>query len=301
MSGHDSGVLRGLLRKAWRALPFKPVLLGALRRVAALPPGIYKHLHFTGPFTVDVDGRDLMLMHYGFEVENEIFWAGIRGGWERVSMSLWIELSRRSRFIVDVGANTGVYSLVAAAANPAAEVLAFEPVERVWRRFEENLRMNSFPIDSRRAALSNFDGTGEIHDPGFDHIYSVTLNAKLAGPEVETVAVAVPVARLDSVMRESYPERRIDLMKIDVETHEPEVLEGMGELLCRCRPSMLIEVLNEEVAGRLNGLLDGLGYLYFNIDEIGAPRRQGRLTKSAHFNFLVCSPEVASALGLPSA
>ena len=37
-------------------------------------------------------------------------------------------------------------------------------------------------------------------------------------------------------------------MKIDVETHEPAVLKGMGEYLRSFRPTMLIELLNDEVA-----------------------------------------------------
>jgi len=40
-----------------------------------------------------------------------------------------------------------------------------------------------------------------------------------------------------------------------VETHEPEVLEGMGELLVKYRPILLIEVLSDELGERFKDWL----------------------------------------------
>jgi hypothetical protein len=91
---------------------------------------------------------------------------------------------------------------------------------------------------------------------------------------------------------------KIDLMKIDVETHEPEVLEGMREYLGKFNPVMLIEILNEEVAAKLNKLLAGLDYLYFNIDENNGVRQVKEVTKSDYYNFLFCKKEAALKLGL---
>ena len=40
---------------------------------------------------------------------------------------------------------------------------------------------------------------------------------------------------------------KIDLLKIDVETHEPEVLEGYTKYIHLHKPTMLIEILNDEL------------------------------------------------------
>ena len=71
------------------------------------------------------------MRHYGFQLENEIFWSGLTNGWEKISTRLWIELSKNSKVIFDIGANTGIYSLVSKSINPTSQVFAFEPVKRV--------------------------------------------------------------------------------------------------------------------------------------------------------------------------
>jgi hypothetical protein len=49
----------------------------------------------------------------------------------------------------------------------------------------------------------------------------------------------VPVITLDAYLRERAIER-VDVVKIDVEGAEPLVLQGMGELLRRCVPRLVI-------------------------------------------------------------
>ena len=88
-------------------------------------------------------------------------------------------------------------------------------------------------------------------------------------------------------------------MKIDVETHEPEVLAGFRKILLRDKPSLLIEILNDEVAKRVEEQIKDVGYLYYNIDDVTwPPPRVATLTRSGHFNFLLCQPEVARSIGL---
>ena len=44
---------------------------------------------------------------------------------------------------------------------------------------------------------------------------------------------------------------KIDLIKIDVEMHEPEAIEGMIDILKRDRPFILIEILTVEIANKI--------------------------------------------------
>ena len=87
-------------------------------------------------------------------------------------------------------------------------------------------------------------------------------------------------------------------MKIDVETHEPEVLQGFSKYLSKHRPTMLIEILNDDVGKEVNKLVLGLGYLYFNIDEDGGIRQVSEITKSDYYNYLLCTNTVAKELDL---
>lgn len=289
--------LKTPVRFLYRIFPMKAAVFSLVRKALPLPHSVFKHLHFVGEFAVPLEGREFRLMHHGFEIENEIFWKGLTSGWEGGSMRLWIQLCKESMFIVDVGANTGIYALVAKTLNPKAKVLAFEPVKRVYEKLVDNCRRNAFEIACFQTALSNFDGEGVIYDPQTAHLSSVTLNENL-NPTADCIPVKTRVQRLASVLDGLEPGAKIDLLKIDVETHEVEVLEGLGERLRSQKPSMLIEILNDSVAARLECLLEGLGYLYFNLDDVSEPVRQDHLSRSLHFNFLVCQPDVARRLHL---
>jgi hypothetical protein len=121
------------------------------------------------------------------------------------------------------------------------------------------------------------------------------------GPGAEWIGrEPVAVERLDALI-ERHAIDRLDLVKVDVEGHEPQVLDGMGTYLRRWRPTLLIEVLTDAAGAALENRLEGLGYLYFDIDEVGPPRQTSHIRKSAHWNYLICQPMIAELLGLRSA
>lgn len=264
-------------------VPYKRQFLPILRRLH-LPDSVYRHLHFAGKFDVATSTRPFRIIHYGDEIENELFWEGLPGRRERVSMALWIRLSQMARTVCDVGANTGVYSLVAAAINPEARVYGFEPLRYLFERYERNCHLNGFDIHPLHTAISE--------DTGFGRMRGWTLEKTGQGD-----GESVPVSRLEALLDVSGVSE-VDLVKIDVEGHEPEVLRGMGPLLDKCKPTLLIEVLSDVAGGRLEELLEGLGYLYFDLDDVKAPRSVPHIRKSSHWNYLICQRTVAGALGL---
>ena len=83
----------------------------------------------------------------------------------------------------------------------------------------------------------------------------------------------------------------IDLMKIDVETHEPEVMEGVSPYFDQFNPILLIEILNDEVALRLNNYFDINKYNFYNIDEKAGIRKTTSLMKSDFYNYLIVPKE----------
>ena len=291
--------MKELIKKIYRLIPFKKNIFSLIKRIYSPPEKIFKHLHFRGIYNVRVDKKSsFRINHYGFQIENEIFWKGLTGGWEKISMRLWIELCRRSTTILDIGANTGVYALAAKSIKPDAKVYAFEPVKRVKEKLDANIRLNNYDIVAIEAALSNYNGQATIYDQPGEHTLSVTVNKNMANDGAEIIEVEIPTLTLSSFI-EKYALSSLDLMKIDVETHEPEVLEGMGEYLSLFRPTMLIEILNDEVAAGIEDIVGGLDYLYYNIDEQTTPRLVENLQKSDYFNFLICSRETAAFLKLP--
>lgn len=279
-------------------LPFKREFFFIVRSFFRPGESAYRHLHFNGIFKVKVDdAHSFKIMHYGYQVENEIFWAGLEGGWEKVSVSLWVKLCKKAKVIVDVGANTGVYCLIAKALNNNAQVFAFEPVKRVYDKLQYNTGINRFDIKCFPVALSNYTGKAIVFDTDTEHVYSVTVNKNLYSKNTRTIETQIDTITLAQVIEQNSL-TRLDLIKIDVETHEAEVLEGFGVYLRTFRPAMLIEILNDEVGARVEKLVAGLGYLFFNIDEKKGARRVEKIGKSDYFNYLLCDENEAREIGL---
>ena len=290
--------MRRVLKRMYGAIPGKRHLFKALR-LLPLPPDVYRHLHFHGMFSVAIPetGRRFQMLHFGYELENDLFWRGLYGNYESESMRIWVALCARAASIVDVGANTGVYSLVAKTVNPDALVTAFEPVERIYQKLVGNVRANGLDIKTHAVALSDQTGEGFYFDTLTEHVYSVAVNKNILAAGVPSVRRPLQTITFDDFIAANRL-TRVDLMKIDVETHEPEVLEGFRAHLDAFHPDMLIEILDDDIAARLAAVLTGRRYLYFDINEAGGIRRMPTVQKSSDRNVLACSAETARVLGL---
>ena len=286
-------------KRLYDLIPFKQPAFTALRALVHVPEPIHKHLHFKGTITVRISPSEkFRLIHHGHLIENELFWQGV-SGWEKVSIELWSWLCRRSNVIFDIGANTGIYALIAKAVNNSALVVAVEPVERVFRKLEANIALNHWDVKTFNAAASDSTGTAILYDmPEHDHVLSVSLESGWNSKSTKLRPVEIPTYTVTELLNQ-VGASSVDLLKIDVETHEPAVLKGFEELLRRDRPTLLIELLNDDVALQVAHLVQGLDYVYYNIDDITwPPQRVDALTRSKHFNFLICRKEVATAIGI---
>ncbi|MHB8261938.1 MAG: FkbM family methyltransferase [Bacteroidia bacterium] len=290
--------MKKFFKKVYDFIPFKKEVFSILKYFWKPKKSIYQHLHFKGILTIKIDKQtNFKMKHYGYQIENEIFWTGLTGGWERVSLGIWIKLCKNAEVVFDIGANTGVYSLIAKAINAKANVYAFEPVKRVFEKLTENNKLNNFDIMCLPVAASNFNGKAKIYDTATEHTYSVTVNKNLNPETIGTIITEIDVVTLDSIIEKDNLQK-IDILKIDVETHEAEVLEGFRKNLKLFKPTILIEILTDEVGENVQKIVEGLDYLYFNIDEEAGIRQVNKISKSDYFNYLLCSKQTAKSLNL---
>ncbi len=146
---------------------------------------------------------------------------------------------RAGDVFVDVGANVGYYSVLAARAG--ARVHAFEAQHALARSLVSSAALNAFEerITVTHGALSDrAEGFADFFlaaDPSLLGVPSLLPHDWLRGGGVERV----PVTTLDA-----YAQRnaitRIDVIKIDVEGAESLVLRGMRDVLQRCRPRLIV-------------------------------------------------------------
>lgn len=293
-----------LLKKIYQNIPFKRQLFEAIRTIYTPPQSIYRHLFFGGKFKVSVNGHSFLMNHYnthGFIIEEDVFWLGVGKGREGQSAQLWIQLAKQAEVILDIGANTGLYSLLAQSVNGSSQVYGFEPIKRTFKKFEANCRLNQFNIRCENLALSNEIGKGIMYEVAEENVLSATLSK-----EFSDVHHAVHKNRLSSSVEittlSHYVEQnaitRIDLMKVDVEMHEPEVLLGMGKYLKIFQPTMLIEILTDRIGKQVESILEGMEYLYFRITEERKVDSVSELTGGHSQNYIICKKEVAVKLGL---
>ncbi len=291
------------IKRIWRAayshVPLKQQLLTLLKPLP-LPRRVQRHLRFEGVVTIEIDDKHSFRINMGGPIEWKLFWHGFGRGWEARSIKLWTNLAASARTIVDVGSNVGVYSLVARSINPTARIVAFEPLDRFYDRLQANIAVNGFVIDAEKIALSDHEGEALLFDSEREYFQGASLEGP-GGPVTSHIARTVPLTRLDTYCIEHGIDS-IDLLKLDVEGHEGQAIAGMGDLLTASKPTMLIEVLNDENGARVSSALSGLGCEMYRIHENGGlePTTTFRSRQEEDRNYLVCQPGVIERHGLTS-
>jgi FkbM family methyltransferase len=147
---------------------------------------------------------------------------------------------------VDVGANCGLYTRKLARCS--RKVHAFEPSHSMAELLRRTSASN---VNVHEIALSDQIGDAELFIPRDDDrlTYSLaSLEPRHGSSSQQVVSTTVPMARLDAIVHED-----VAFVKIDVEGHELNVLNGAVDLLEHSQPVFLVEAENRhrEQATRL--------------------------------------------------
>jgi FkbM family methyltransferase len=157
---------------------------------------------------------------------------------------------------VDIGANVGVYSVLASGVAKSHS-LSFEPIPSTFRRLRRNIRYNDL---DEKVELFNL-GVGDkeeklIFSDSLDAINHVIQDSGFNGPTTE-----VPVNSLDNILSG----RPINFMKVDVEGFEANVINGAFKTLATNTLNVIII--------ETNGLSDqyefGQNYIHNKLVEFG--------------------------------
>ena len=158
------------------------------------------------------------------QIAKEAFFSGL---YEPPVTRVVQRLATPGATMVDVGANWGYYTLVAAAAvGGEGRVIALEPDPRLFARLEGNVRLNRFShVTTAAAAASSREGTltlaGYSDGDANRGVSRVIEESSVSGP-----TFLVSATTIDAVTA-GCP--RVDLVKIDVEGAEDAVLAGMQD------------------------------------------------------------------------
>jgi len=262
-----------------------------------VPEIIYKHLCFTGPFDLYFENKKIgKLQNTSSIIENQIFWRGLEKSHESVSIFIWLNLLRyfKPSRVLDIGANSGIYGILTKLICPNSEIHFFEPSVECNFYIQETLRLNNhvngFMIHN--VALSDQDNIEQSFvaksKSGVPYTYVGRELIGVRGQFRETKMV-----RLDSFFNQ-LSLKEFQFVKMDIEGHEPQALEGFGELL-KQDFILLIEILDDFAALQISNFFSNDDFVFYNIDDDkGKIIKQSTLTKSYKYNFLVIPKKISS-------
>lgn len=167
-----------------------------------------------GGHTLYVDARDTSSAPYLI----------MHGYWDPPLSGALEQTLKEGMVFVDVGAYIGYFSLFAARiVGKRGRVIAFEPDEHNFSLLEKNVEKNGYSnIETIKKAVSNKDGAA------YFYLKKENLSAHTLAKERNTIEVEVETTTLDSFFGKN---RRVDVIKIDVEGAEPAVFQGMQSLV----------------------------------------------------------------------
>jgi FkbM family methyltransferase len=185
--------------------------------------------------------------------------------------------------VVDIGANIGYYTLLAATrVGPTGRVIAIEPSAENCDLLRRSVAANGLRnVTIHPCAAADIDGVIGFHlsdsngqirprDAGF----AATANASGADGAAQGDR-PVPARRLDALLAD---EPRLDLIKMDIEGAEGRALAGMTGLLRRHHPLLVtefspaaLETISDLAPRQVLDALRDLGYNLRAIEGRGDP------------------------------
>jgi FkbM family methyltransferase len=246
--------LKKIRNIALKRIPLIQRLLLIISHYELLPKIFWSKLQPIGLHRLNLSGGQYF---YYFCYENDpfarkIIWTNMKD-WDETTIPVFCEIAKQSEVFFDIGAYTGIYSLLASSVNRAVQIVAFEPNPGIYPYLLRNISVNNLTdrVKAEKLALSDKNGLGHFYVPS-DVTAARLLNNKITGSfEVKTIT------------GDNYWLGKLDLIKIDVEGYEINVLKGIQNLLTKHHPCMFIECLNKEKFFDLQNFLSPFGYDYF--------------------------------------
>jgi len=165
------------------------------------------------------------------------YYAGI---YEYEDMLFVTHALREHDLFVDVGANGGAYTVLAAGVA-GARALALEPVPATFELLLDNVHLNRLAarVEARNVGVGRTEGSLRLSTG------SAAENRVLV-PGDPTEGLEVPVRPLDVLIPEAVPEgvKGALILKVDVEGWESEVIAGGLHTLSTARPCALVIEMN---------------------------------------------------------
>lgn len=255
---HGALALRDVLKK-YKNLPEEALSSFSLSKKAPYYGFVNVEIGDCPPFVMFSNNDDFVAKNY--------FWFGANA-YEPMSLKCWLEISKSSSVILDIGSYTGIYSLVAATQNKKSKVYAVEALDTVYSRLLinkiannlGNLEVHNFAI-SENEGFSNFNvyAGDSVLSTGSSVVLKQTGRPVFQKKQVRTTSLDALFIELNL--------SRLDLIKIDAEGAEHLIFKGGKETLEKYSPDIICEFLKDSRTEEIKSMCSEMGYRFFQINE----------------------------------
>lgn len=171
---------------------------------------------------------------------------------ESESVKAWVDACENGGTALDIGAYTGLYSLLAA--KNGAESVAFEPNKAVFERLMLNIYANDLPVHAIHCAIGAKAGTCSLTT---NKNTKLTSAGKVTGSHGDIGMYAV----------DDFAFSNVCAIKIDTEGFECAVLIGASETIRKCKPVIITEALTGQDYIEQKTLMSRFNYYGKRADE----------------------------------
>jgi FkbM family methyltransferase len=220
------------------------------------------------PFHVDGQGLWFETKH-GFSVysnlKDRILELDVNATWEEIESSFIVNNLKEGAIFVDVGANIGYFSMLAAQ-QKTGKVLAIEPIPKTYDMLNVNIEHNMFTnvIEPFNIALGSKEHTAK---------FVCSLGPKNhIEYEVDNIHRDLPTINVNvTTLRKEIG--RIDFIKVDIEGAEYSFLLGARKTIEAFKPIIMMEIEEHRLAKynvtaeNIFNFMNDLGYKYLSVAE----------------------------------
>lgn len=153
------------------------------------------------------------------------------------------KILRDDDIFLDIGANLGMYSIIARELGAQAYSFEPEPIHVEFLKRNPNIYTQFYNI-----ALSNEKGVAKFYvGPDSNLGSSSLIQGKVTDKNtVYDNSIEVPTERLDNIITDKNILKLIRIIKVDVEGNEENVVKGFEKILNYIKPDIWCEVRSEE-------------------------------------------------------
>jgi len=199
--------------------------LGKLPLVTSIDNFLNQHFKLSGVVLIDVQGSKIYVDSRDTGVAPFLLKWGIH---EKYETMLFKKLIKKGMVVVDIGANFGYYTLLAARlVGDEGKVFAFEPDPYNYSLLAKNIGANGYNnvIPVQKAILHKSGKMKLFLDK--NNLGAHSLSEPI--PSNKGGSILVEVISLDEFFKDK--DYTIDVIKMDVEGSEMKVLQGMTNLI----------------------------------------------------------------------